>query len=115
MSSSSLLQTLSLEGQSPQCNKQPPQHDHEPPQGDHEPSQHDHKPPQNLVQAVEKDLEATPEIAAPPALVPEVVPVLQSPFKQQVPAHRSPTRSLEDKENSSSIPVPKPIKVVNPL
>ncbi|KAG2082731.1 uncharacterized protein F5147DRAFT_660407 [Suillus discolor] len=136
VSSSPLLQTLSLEGQSLQCNQEPPQrdqqppqhnqqpppHNHEPPQHNHEPLQHDHKPPQcdhkppqNLVQAVEKDLEATPEIAAPPVLVPEVVPVLQSPFKQQVPAHRSPTRSLEDKENPSNIPVPKPIKVVNPL
>ncbi|KAG1845768.1 hypothetical protein C8R48DRAFT_678044 [Suillus tomentosus] len=129
VSSSPLLQTLSLEGQSPQCNQEPPQceqqppqhdqepppHDREPPQHDHEPLQRDHEPPQNLVQAVEKDLEATPEIAAPPVLVPEVVPVLQSPFKQQVPAHCSPTRSLEDKENPSNIPAPKPIKVVNPL
>ncbi|KAG1847255.1 hypothetical protein C8R48DRAFT_677600 [Suillus tomentosus] len=143
VSLSPLLQTLSLEGQSPQCNQEPPQceqqppqhdqqppphdqeppphdqeppqHDHEPLQRDHEPPQRDHEPPQNLVQAAEKDLEATPEIAAPPVLVPEVVPVLQSPFKQQVPAHCSPTRPLEDKENPSNIPAPKPIKVVNPL
>ncbi|KAG0693991.1 hypothetical protein DFH29DRAFT_881021 [Suillus ampliporus] len=73
------------------------------------------EPPQNLVQVLEEASEAIPEIAAPPVLAPDVVPAPRSPFKQQVPARLSPTRSLEDKENTPTIPAPKPIKVVNPL
>jgi hypothetical protein len=73
------------------------------------------EPPQNLVQVLEEAEEAIPEIAAPPVLAPDIVPALRSPFKRQVPARLSPTRSLEDKENTPSIPTPKPIKVVNPL